>query len=48
MKKIIAMSFVFFCCTLMISCTNEEDEDKIEILTPTKDTDGAIESDSLP
>ncbi|WP_176328447.1 MULTISPECIES: hypothetical protein [Arenibacter] len=34
MKKIALVLTVFFCCIAIGSCTNDENDDKIDILTP--------------
>lgn len=38
MKKITYLYIVFLCCTTLISCTNDEDDEKIDIITPTEQT----------
>jgi hypothetical protein len=38
MKKISYLSLVFLCCAFLGSCTNDEDDEKIDILTPTEQT----------
>jgi hypothetical protein len=35
MKKIIYFTTVLFCIFSISSCTNDEDEEKIDVLTPT-------------
>ncbi|MCK0189872.1 hypothetical protein [Arenibacter sp. F20364] len=35
MKKVIYFATVIFCVLTLSSCTNDEDEEKIDVLTPT-------------
>lgn len=35
MKKIIYLATFLFCALTISSCTNDEDEEKIDVLTPT-------------
>ncbi|MEQ8217340.1 MAG: hypothetical protein RH981_03835 [Arenibacter sp.] len=35
MKKIIYLAAFLFCTLTISSCTNDEDEEKIDVLTPT-------------
>jgi len=44
MKKIIHISIVFLCIMAMGACTNDEDDDKIDILTPTTDATGTAQT----
>ncbi|MFD2789448.1 hypothetical protein KCTC52924_02130 [Arenibacter antarcticus] len=38
MKKMASVLTLFFCCIAIGSCTNDENDEKIDILTPTDST----------
>ncbi|MBU2903279.1 MULTISPECIES: hypothetical protein [Arenibacter] len=43
MKKIIYLATFLFCTLTISSCTNDEDEEKIDVLTPTDSTQNSLE-----
>ncbi|WP_157943754.1 MULTISPECIES: hypothetical protein [Arenibacter] len=43
MKKIIYLAKVLFCIIALSSCTNDEDDEKIDVLTPTDSTQVILE-----
>jgi len=43
MKKIIYLATILFCTLTISSCTNDEDEEKIDVLTPTDSTQNTLE-----
>jgi len=43
MKKIIYLTTVLFCFIVLSSCTNDEDDEKIDVLTPAESTQTILE-----
>ncbi len=42
MKKISYLATFLFCIIALNSCTNDEDDEKIDVLTPTEETQTSV------